>query len=259
MYSFSLNSFQIMVNILNLHYQTHGDGFSMSTYLNEIFSPEYLIPEQLLEHAGVLKILHHYEGPTDRFKKFVNLLVNQAPDIPFEMANRSLFLVMDYIPLTLESLMSDINIRSSDTSYGSLVLFLSLILYQLLSLLDFIQNRNIVHRNLKCDNILLNNNLCPVLGGFGLAYSLNGSDGAPLVFRNKTEVCAGNDCAWAPELVHYFNHGPIATRQVCRNTIFYIYPNCSEKHPKQTYYFISFGIIGPIVVSLKMEFCSCIR
>ena len=24
-------------------------------------------------------------------------------------------------------------------------------------------------------------------------------------------------------------------------------------------YFISFGIIGPIVVYLKMEFCSCIR
>ena len=30
-------------------------------------------------------------------------------------------------------------------------------------------------------------------------------------------------------------------------------------HRSADYIFISFGIIGPIVVSLKMEFCSCIR
>ena len=30
-------------------------------------------------------------------------------------------------------------------------------------------------------------------------------------------------------------------------------------HHSADYIFISFGIIGPIVVSLKMEFCSCIR
>ena len=29
--------------------------------------------------------------------------------------------------------------------------------------------------------------------------------------------------------------------------------------PSCRLYFISFGIIGPIVESLKMEFCSCIR
>ena len=32
-----------------------------------------------------------------------------------------------------------------------------------------------------------------------------------------------------------------------------------QLHHSADYIFISFGIIGPIVVSLKMEFCSCIR
>ena len=30
-------------------------------------------------------------------------------------------------------------------------------------------------------------------------------------------------------------------------------------HHSADYIFISFGIIGPIMVALKMEFCSCIR
>lgn len=203
-----------MANLLNLHYQAHGDGFSMSTYLNETFSPEYTVPEQLLEHAGVLKILHHYEGSTDRFKKFVNMLVNQSAEVPFVMANRSLFIVLDYFPQSLEDFICDLNLAYSDSNYGSTITFLTMILYQLLSLLHFIQDRNITHRNITCNNIFIDNNLCPKLGGFGFACSLTKSDGEPLVFSNKTEVQAGNECAWAPELVHYHNYGLNSAKQV---------------------------------------------
>lgn len=217
---------KIMVNLLNMNYQAHGDGFSMSTYLNETFSPGHSVPEQLLEHAGVLKILHHFEGSTHRFKKFVNMLVNQTADVPFEMATRSSFLVMDYFPQTLEEFICDLNLTNSDGNYGSLITFLTMILYQLLSLLHFIQDKNIAHRNTMCKNIFIDNNLCPKLGGFGVACYLNGSDGEPLIFSSKMEVHAGNDCAWAPELVHYYNNGPTSARQIylkdvyCKSDVF---------------------------------------
>ena len=188
---------------------TQRSSLSTNAYLSEAFSPENTVPKQLVEHAGVLKILHHYEGSIERFKRFMPMLVKQSDNFHLELASRSLFLVSEYFPQTLEQLMCDLKSCLENVST-----FLSMTLYQLLSFLQFIQDKNIVHRNIACDNIFIDNKLCPVLGDVRFAVCLTGNDDKPLLFRSKTEVNAGDDCAWAPELVHFCDQGPSPTCQV---------------------------------------------
>ena len=200
--------------VLNSKHQYHGDSFSTSASLGAAFSPEVTVPEQLVElTTGVLRILHHYEGSTERFKKFMPVTVKQSDSLNSGSSSRSLFLVTEYFPQTLEQIMCDI--KPSSKSYnGPLTTFISMVLYQLLSVLQLLQVKNVVHRNIGCDSIFIDNNLCPVLGGFRHAIALIGADNSPLLFRSKTDVNAGDDCAWAPELVHFCDKGPSPSHQV---------------------------------------------
>ena len=204
-----------MVNVQNhnLH-MDKGDRFIMSSYLSGILSRTQLVPEHLLELNCVPKILHQYVGPIERFHKFLDIMVKTSVSHS-ELETRSLFLVTDYMPLTLGRFMSELNVHTTDTHHGSLLTFLALILYQILSFLDTLHERKIVHGNINCDNILLDNILRPVLIGFGNVCPRSGSEGISYVSQIEMESFAGNRFARANEQIDYLNRGPAQTDQVC--------------------------------------------
>ena len=197
---------------LNPMHQYHGDNGSTSARLDEKFSPEISLPKPLVERNGVLKILHHYEGSNERFKRFISIM-KQSDDINLEKSTRSLFLVTEYFPQTLEQFICEMK-PSLESYNGSLSTFLCMVLYQLLSVLQVLQDKNIVHRNISCDSIFVDNKLCPELGGFRMNVNLIDEDNCPMLFRSKTDVNAGDDCAWAPELVHFREQGPPPAHKV---------------------------------------------
>ena len=203
-----------MVNVQshNLH-MDKGDRIIMSSYLSGNISRTQLLPEHLLELNCVPKILHQYVGPIERFHKFLDIMVKT--DTYSELGTRSLFLVTDYMPLTLGRLMSELNVHTTDTDHGSLLTFLALVLYQILSFLDTLHERKIVHGNINCDNILLDNILRPVLIGFGNVCPLSGSEGISYVSHSEMESFAGNRFARAHGQIDYLNRGPAQTDQVC--------------------------------------------
>ena len=200
--------------VLNSKHQYHEDSFSTSASLGATISPEVTVPEKLVElTTGILRILHHYEGSTEQFKRFMPVIAKQSDSFHPGFSSRSLFLVAEYFPQTLEQIMSDIK-PSSESYNGPLTTLLSMVLYQLLSVLQLLQDKNVVHRNIGCDSIFIDNKMCPILGGFRHAIALIGADNSPLLFRSKKDVNAGDDCAWAPELVHFCDTGPSPSHQV---------------------------------------------
>ena len=203
-----------MVNVQNHNiHMDKGDRFTMSSYLSGNISRTQLVPEHLLELNCVPKILHQYVGPIERFHKFLDIMVKTSVSHS-ELGTRSLFLVTDYMPLTLGRFMSELNVHTTDTDHGSLLTFLALVLYQILSFLDTLHERKIVHGNINCDNILLDNILRPVLIGFGNVCRLSGSEGISYVSQGKMESFAGNRFARAHGQIYCLNRGPVQTDQV---------------------------------------------
>ncbi|XP_076468505.1 LOW QUALITY PROTEIN: uncharacterized protein LOC143299204 [Babylonia areolata] len=86
--------------------------------------------------------------------------------------------------------------------------------YQLLSAVDYLQRHEVVHRDIKADNVFLDWRLRPVLGDFGLARTLRGPGGqAPASFTDRSQVLAGNSHAWAPELCRWSRADPSTLSQ----------------------------------------------
>lgn len=194
---------KMMINLINMDYNRHGDGYSLDSYLTKNFGPEYDIPCKLKAHPNIVTILHHYDGSTERFRKFLSLVIPNKFDVPIEMASRTTFLVMKKFPETLKSFMVLQRTKLPDPNYGLSSTFIYQVLYQILSAVYHLQRNGVVHRDIKADNILLDENLRPILTDFGIARRLHGNDGKPLKFFNPCQACAGNAHAWAPELSRY--------------------------------------------------------
>jgi len=75
-----------------------------------------------------------------------------------------IFLVFEYVDYDLAGLL--------DSGYKFDVKQVKLLMFQLLSVLDFLHARGIVHRDLKCSNLLLKDDTTLKLADFGLARSL---------------------------------------------------------------------------------------
>lgn len=193
---------KMMTNLLNLQTVQHGDGYSLDPFLAEKFGSEHNLPVNIPFHPNIITIRHHYIGATERFKKFMNLLIPVKLDVPIEMANRTSFLVMDKYQQTLKSFMVQQRTVYSKPSFGLDSKFLLQLLYQILSAISHLKKHDIVHRNIKSDNIVLDNYLRPILTDFGFAKSVRSSNSRPLLISDD-EVCAGNNHAWAPELLRH--------------------------------------------------------
>lgn len=210
---------KMMINLINMVYNRHGDGYSLGSYLTKNFGPEYDIPCKLKAHPNIVTILHYYDGSTERFRKFLSLVIPNKFDVPIEMASRTTFLVMKKYPETLKSLMVLQRTKLPEPNYGLSSMFIYQVLYQILSAVYHLQRNGVVHRDIKADNILLDENLRPVLSDFGMARRLHGSDGKPLKFSNPCQACAGNPHAWAPELSR-FNRSSVDNSEILLEEIY---------------------------------------
>ncbi|XP_046339804.1 uncharacterized protein LOC124120938 [Haliotis rufescens] len=199
---------KMMVNLINLDFTNHDQGCSLDGYLIRNFGPEYHVPLLLSKHRNIVSVMHYYQGSTDQFRRYQDLLVPSNLDVPLEMATRTSFLVLESYPQTLLSFMVNQRTICPEPCYGLPNVFLLLLLYQMLSVIDFLQCNHIVHRDIKGDNVFLDKCLRPVLADFGFARSLYTAQGLKQVFVDKTQACAGNSNAWAPELTRFHHNGP---------------------------------------------------
>ncbi|KAK3587857.1 hypothetical protein CHS0354_019728 [Potamilus streckersoni] len=194
---------KMMINRLNVQFQKHGDG-----YIDASFVPDFLIPLYQFQHPNIISILHHYNGSIGRFKKFVGFLIPRATDVPVDMANRATFFVMKEYPMTLKMFFVTLRAAHPEPNNGLSLTFLLHLLYQLLSVVCYLQSQDIIHRNIKSDNVFLDTQLRPVLGEFGLAQSLRDVDRNPLPFKAGQESCTNSSQAWTPENSRFNNTGP---------------------------------------------------
>ncbi|XP_067650082.1 uncharacterized protein [Haliotis asinina] len=204
----SMYILKMMINLINLDYTNHDQGCSLDGYLIRNFGPEYHVPLFLSKHRNIVSVMHYYQGSTDHFRRYQDLLVPSSLDVPLEMATRTSFLVLESYPQTLLSFMVNQRTICPEPCYGLPNVFLLLLLYQMLSVIDFLQCNHIVHRDIKGDNVFLDKCLRPVLADFGFARSLYTPQGQKQMFVNKTQACAGNSNAWAPELTRFHHNGP---------------------------------------------------
>lgn len=186
----------------------HGNGQSLPKFLTHHFGAEYDIPLRLSTHDNIVQICHFYEGSTHRFRPFLPFLVPASLDVPLDMANRTTFMIMPEYPMTLKDFMLDLRTKTPEPPFGLNGKFLLLLLYQLLSAIDHLVSSGVVHRDIKAENIFLDNRLRPILGDFGFARRFHGQNGAKLMFTNEEQVYAGNSNAWAPELARLNRDGP---------------------------------------------------
>ncbi|XP_064613540.1 ankycorbin-like isoform X2 [Liolophura sinensis] len=199
---------KMMINLIDMASSGHGNGQSMPKFLTHHFGAEYDIPLHLSTHDNIVQICHFYEGSTRGFRHLLPFLVPPSLDVPLDMANRTTFMVMPEYPMTLKEFMLDLRMKNPEPPFGLSGKFLLLLLYQLLSAIDHLVCNGVVHRDIKAENIFLDNRLRPILGDFGFARRFHGQNGAKLMFTNGEQVYAGNSNAWAPELARLNRDGP---------------------------------------------------
>lgn len=239
---------KMLMNLINLHYDAHSAGRSLDAHLLQHFGAEFHAPLLLHAHPNIVRVRHHYQGDTTRFRTYLPLLVPATIDVPIDMARRTTFLVMDEYPLTLHSLVARVRggnynvvnagncevmkggktkamqVDNADYMPGATTLtsssdngdgqssfpeqFLVHLLYQLLSAVEYLQRHHVVHRDIKADNVFMDWRLRPVLGDFGFARTVCGYEGEGIQFTDRNQVYAGNPQAWAPELSRLNRTGP---------------------------------------------------
>lgn len=198
----------MMINLIDMETSNHGEGQSFHSFLFRHFSPEYDIPLKLPPHKNIIQVLHFYNGSTELFKKFLPLVTPSDFHKPIDMANQTTFMIMKEFPLTLFSFMVRQHMQLLEPPYGLNNEFYLLLLYQLLSAIDHLLMHGVVHRDIKADNVFIDETLRVVLGDFGFARRLQNPDGSDIPFTSCDQVLAGNVHAWAPEMVKMSNGGP---------------------------------------------------
>lgn len=141
-----------------LRFRKRGDTHTDTWH---VISDEVDIMERLGDQPNVVKILHSYESSTERFKKFISVPHTQ-PHNPEELCNRTTFIVTEQM-MTLTKFIKSCSVEQNSAIMST---FLLHCFYQLLSLLCFLDELGIEHKNINEGTIFVNEELRPMLGGF---------------------------------------------------------------------------------------------
>ncbi|XP_061185931.1 uncharacterized protein LOC133194026 [Saccostrea echinata] len=163
-----------------------------------------------LKHPNILKSLHVFRGTTDRFRKFLSVLVPQprGSSNSTEIPRQAFFLVTEHYSHTLQSFITTLRGVTPVPLYGLTDEFLLCIVYQILSALCYMKRHGIVHRDLHPGNVYMTERFCPVIGNFDMAACVLDNDNQQVVLQEQCQIMAGNSNAWAPELLQYNSNAP---------------------------------------------------
>lgn len=156
-----------------------------------------------LKHPNLMKSLHGYHGTTERFRRFLTVIVPQPRGSmnSIEIPKHALFIVTEHYSHTLESFITAQRGVAPAPLYGlSNEFFLSL-LYQILSGIFYLRRFGIVHRNIHSGSIYMSDRFYPVIGNFELAVRMFDNDNKKVALADACQISAGNSNAWSPELL----------------------------------------------------------
>ena len=128
-------------------------------------STELDILERIGPHRNVIKVLHTYDGSIERFRKFMPNSYSSVDVLDSDLFYRTTFIVTEQMPTLASFIDSAMDLKTS----GLTSVFLTHALYQLLSLVCFLEELNIAHNNLTTDCVFIDSDLNPVLGNFECA------------------------------------------------------------------------------------------
>ena len=173
-------------------------GHAQSTMLVRGLGAEWREPMSLPPHDCLVPILHHYHAEQPRLRDYVDPSVREA------VADRTLFLVM---PLyTHGSLRTALEIRRRShpvAPFGLEWAWFGRQLLRMLRAVDHLISHNLVHGDIKDDQMFIDHHGQVVLGDFGTAWKLVDEDGLELRLRSRDELVerrAGVGPYKAPEL-----------------------------------------------------------
>ncbi|XP_062574764.1 uncharacterized protein LOC134236607 [Saccostrea cucullata] len=157
----------------------------------------------VLKHPNILKSLHVFRGSTERFRKFLSVLVPRGSMNSIEIPRQAFFLVTEHYSHTLQSFVTSLRGVTPAPLYGLTDEFLLCIVYQMLSALCYLKRYGIVHRDLHSGNVYMSDRFCPVIGNFDMALCVLDNDNQQIVLQEQCQIMAGNSNAWSPELIQY--------------------------------------------------------
>ncbi|XP_033761743.1 uncharacterized protein LOC117343482 [Pecten maximus] len=202
-----LRILKMVINVSSTDTSCRGHGYRTGNFLADSLGMEQALPVALNEHVNIIKVRHTFTGTTASFQKYLCQFCPSEFNIPVETAIRTRCIVFDHFTESLKSLNDHFRSNSSEPRFGLDTTFVLQLLYQVLSAVYYIQKNGIIHRDIKAENVFLDNCLRPVLANFGMARKIEGTDSS-MYFTNSREVFAGNAHAWAPELTRWNRDGP---------------------------------------------------
>jgi serine/threonine protein kinase len=173
-------------------------GHEQSTMLARGLGAEWREPMALPKHECLVPVLHHYHSDQPRLRDYVDPGLRQA------VADRTLFLVMPlYQHGSLRKLLEQRKRAHAAAPFGLEWRWFGRQLLRMLRAVDHLISHNLVHGDIKDDQLFLDQHGQVVLGDFGTAWKLVDEDGIELRLRSRDELLdrrAGVGPFKAPEL-----------------------------------------------------------
>lgn len=201
-----------------------------------------------LKHPNLMKSIHSYRGTTERFRRFLTVIVPQPRGCmnSIEIPKQALFIVTEHYSHTLESFITAQRGVAPAPLYGLSNEFFQSLLYQIISGILYLRRFGIVHRNVHSGSIYMSERFCPIIGNFELAVRVFDNDNKKVALTDACQISAGNSNAWSPELLLS------KTREhqlVAQNVSVYQ----MKKYEKYLFMFFSYALY--MYISLRLRFC----
>jgi hypothetical protein len=160
----------MVLKMMNNLRDESGRGLALSSTMRmgSEHGNEYEIPMQLPAHPGVIHVLHHFQGSTDNYRLYVNMIISGGMGV--SMARRTTFVVLPRYCKSLRRFLDDRRAgkRDDDVSLKSGCVYGSregsgdeleysgvresewrLLLIELLDIVVFLGSQYVAHRDIK--------------------------------------------------------------------------------------------------------------
>jgi len=170
---------------------------------------EYSIQAYLPPHPNCMPLVHYYIGSTNDFEEQIKAFIPESHMRSSQIAPTTTFLVMPACKQTLLSFVREKAKQNPISPFDIEEDYILCIIAQLLLSVAHMRRYDIVHRDVKADNVFILEDNSVMLADFGHAKSLKSDSGSRIPFRDKNEARAGNAHAWSPEIYDHHHNDPM--------------------------------------------------